>query len=62
MDKGVKKSFNLQTNQHFCKVNIQFPSEEDIISWTNRLLPETPSSNEKSVPVALSDDHRLVYA
>ena len=51
MDKGVKKSFNLQTNQHFCKVNIQFPSEEDIISWTNRLLPETPSSNEKSVPV-----------
>ena len=41
MNEAVKQKLGLQANQHFCKVNIQFPSEDDIICWTSRILPDT---------------------
>merc|ERR1712072_1675937 len=50
MEKDIKTKFQLYANQRSCKIKIKFLSDEAIIDWGSRILPDGTIVGEITFP------------
>ncbi len=50
MEKDIKTKFQLYTNQRASKIKIKFLSDEAIIAWGSRILPDGTIVGEITFP------------